>query len=97
MTVERATPYVPSALTTLTGGSDALFPAAAWADEVTEVLVSNPSATNTIWIAFDQAAAANAAGSIPLGPLQTASFLTISAVNVLGTAASKVTGYQRKA
>lgn len=88
----------------VTGASQTLFPEPTLDggqlggfNSVVERVVSNPSATATIWVnPTGGVAAANTEGSFPLAPLAT--FVLggiVNAVNVLGVAGQPITAWER--
>lgn len=82
----------------LAGTSEPLFPAVAW-DGLIERVIHNPNASGDLWwrplITGAEAAAANGAGSFRLQPGETVSLEATNAVVIIGTAANKVTAYER--
>lgn len=98
MSDRQPSPAVSYSIASLSGSSQQLFPdvPAPTAGSFQERWVSNPNAANSIWInLFGAAAVANGAGSMEIKAGGFWSGAVSSQINVIGTAADKVTAGQR--
>lgn len=90
-----ASPYRNNSIAALTGASQQVFADAGY-NGIEERFISNPNAANSVWInPFGGAAAANAAGSFELKAGGYWATKHTGVVNVIGTAADKLTAGER--
>jgi hypothetical protein len=84
-----------ASITSLSGASEALFPAVAWGS-IVERFVHNPNATHAIAINLTGGTAAlNTGGSITIPALGSWSGAVCNAITVIGTAGEDVTAGER--